>query len=712
MSASSTSSWSKGFKNIFKWNIRNQILLSGVISLIVLVCVVSYFYSFTQNELNKNSENLLDLTTKQYSENINQSLDQQSKQFGNWISDDVFGMAIEFQTTGELNNEFKNWLSADNGFHALVLIDNKGTVLESSFSSDFNASLQQGNRLSDYMNIDSKNADNVVFLESELLKKANTENSHTFLYYHPAKNMSGEIVGAFIAYSDVSEIYRLVNQCRNDLAGFNYPNSEIILVNSDNQFILTHANVPDSEKSDNSINWLQSWSNTSTNASIESITNEGKQYLACNYLVDYPSFSGDDKTSLALASIVPRNDITAKLNDILLMIIIISVVGTSLVLGYNFYNAQKISHRVSYFADLSDKFASGDVSHEIAINSKDEIGDLASAFGRLAEYMQEMAQASEKIAQGDLTIRIEAKSEKDVLGRAFAKMITSFSDVIKNITDNANEFVSSATEISATAEEMANGANEQANQINQVSSSVTEMSATISESSSNAGEVTTASESASTTAESGGQVVNETISGMQKIATVVKESAESISKLSKSANQIGEIIGVIEDIADQTNLLALNAAIEAARAGEQGRGFAVVADEVRKLAERTGKATGEISAMIQGIQRETDDAVHSMEIGFQEVDKGKELADQAGKSLNEIVKSSKQVTEMIFQIASAAEEQATTAEQIQKNIDQIASVTNETAKGAEQSADAARSLNQQAENLKGVVERFKIAKAD
>ncbi|MBD3331961.1 chemotaxis protein, partial [candidate division GN15 bacterium] len=249
---------------------------------------------------------------------------------------------------------------------------------------------------------------------------------------------------------------------------------------------------------------------------------------------------------------------------------------------------------------------------------------------------------------------------------------------------------------------------DQSNQVNQVSTAIEEMTATILQSSKNAGEAKETAEGASGTATSGGQVVNDTIQGMQRIAGVVRESAESIGKLAKSADQIGEIIGVIDDIADQTNLLALNAAIEAARAGEQGRGFAVVADEVRKLAERTGKATGEITDMIKGIQTETNDAVGSMETGIQEVDKGRELADQAGNSLTEIVNMSQRVMDMIQQIATASEEQSTAAEQISKNIEHISSVTKESASGAEQSAAAAEELSRQADGLQAMVARFRI----
>jgi methyl-accepting chemotaxis protein len=373
-----------------------------------------------------------------------------------------------------------------------------------------------------------------------------------------------------------------------------------------------------------------------------------------------------------------------------------------------FVIARGISKPVSGMADIAQEISKGDIQHVIEFDSKDEIGTLAGAFRSLIDYMKELAGAAETIAANDLRVEIEPKSERDVLGNSFKMMVENLSSVIRETTENADQLVSAATEIASASEQMSRGANDQSDQVTQVSAAVEEMTATIVESSKNAGEANEASKSSSESATTGGQVVNDTIQGMQKISEVVRESAESIAKLATSADQIGEIIGVIDEISDQTNLLALNAAIEAARAGEHGRGFAVVADEVRKLAERTGKATGEISDMVKGIQQETGAAVSSMEAGTQEVDKGRELADKAGNSLNEIVNVSQQIMDMIGQMSSASEEQSAAAEQISKNIERISTVTKETATGAEQSAAAAEQLNRQAEGLKAMVGRFQL----
>jgi methyl-accepting chemotaxis protein len=190
----------------------------------------------------------------------------------------------------------------------------------------------------------------------------------------------------------------------------------------------------------------------------------------------------------------------------------------------------------------------------------------------------------------------------------------------------------------------------------------------------------------------------------------VKELQQVVGGLSRNSEKIGNIVGVIDDVADQTNLLALNAAIEAARAGEQGRGFAVVADEVRKLAERTTASTKEIASMVKNIQEDTGKAVGSMEVSAKEVSSGVTLANQAGSSLQEIVHEAKGVQEMVQQIATAAEEQSAAAEEISSNVESIASVSKQNAAASEQTSAASQEISRLTDDLQSLVGKFKLNK--
>jgi PAS domain S-box-containing protein len=346
-----------------------------------------------------------------------------------------------------------------------------------------------------------------------------------------------------------------------------------------------------------------------------------------------------------------------------------------------------------------------------ALETVTDISDIKKMQNYLSRSTNNLLIAMDKFSTGDLTIEVEPEIESDAIGKLFIGFNKSVQN-IKNIVENVNEAVqataSASTQISSSTEEMAAGAQEQSSQTLEVAGAVEQMAKTIIETTKNSALASDAAKNAGEVAKEGGKVVSETVQGMNRISNVVKESAEIVQTLGSNSNKIGEIVQVIDDIADQTNLLALNAAIEAARAGEQGRGFAVVADEVRKLAERTTKATKEIAEMIKQIQRDTEAAVVSMRAGTSEVEKGKILADKAGQSLKQIIASADEVVDMVTQVAAASEEQSSAAEQISKNIESISSVTEESASGIQQIARAAEDLNRLTVNLQELVSHFTL----
>jgi len=331
---------------------------------------------------------------------------------------------------------------------------------------------------------------------------------------------------------------------------------------------------------------------------------------------------------------------------------------------------------------------------------------IAAPLARMLQMLKDIAEG-----EGDLTRRLDTnrRDEFGELSSWFNRFVDNIHAIVAQVSDTTLQVSSAASQLNGTAAQIATAAEEVACQSVTVATASEEMSATSNDISHNCMLASEVANRATDTARGGAHVVQETLSGMEKIAERVREAAVTVESLGARSDQIGAIVGTIEDIADQTNLLALNAAIEAARAGEQGRGFAVVADEVRALAERTTKATKEIGGMIKAIQGETSEAVGSMENGVNEVERGMASSRKSGEALEEIVNAINEVTMQVHQIATAAEEQTAVTGEISTNIHQITDVVHDTARGAHETATAASQLSGLAKNLQGMVGRFKLS---
>ena len=332
------------------------------------------------------------------------------------------------------------------------------------------------------------------------------------------------------------------------------------------------------------------------------------------------------------------------------------------------------------------------------------------AYYAVIRAVHDLSHGATAMAGGDLTVRISMSTSDELseVGESFNRMATSIQALLRSVQQTASSVSEAASEVSRSANRVSDSSSEQSQAATGMASAVQQMTASIDQISEHARTAQQVSVESGSLSEQGGRIVDGTAREMERIADTVNESARIIEQLGKHSEGISAIVNVIKEIADQTNLLALNAAIEAARAGEQGRGFAVVADEVRKLAERTTKSTTEISDMIGAIQQGTKGAVDSMKSGVMRVAEGVTLSRRAGESIAKIQQGTQEVRQSVGDISNAMSEQSLASNEIARGVEHIAQMAERNSVDVRATADTVLRLEQMASALQAEVKRFRV----
>ncbi|MBI9051703.1 MAG: MCP four helix bundle domain-containing protein [Anaerolineaceae bacterium] len=493
----------------------------------------------------------------------------------------------------------------------------------------------------------------------------------------------------------------------------------------------------------------------------------GDEGLAMNSLIDGEAHLASKELDTVMNTIIVKNESDANLvfltsnqtyRQLILTFIAFSLGATLLALLIGVWISRNISRSLSFSSSSALHLAVGDLNRHIDQSEKDkytsindESGAVAKGLRGIEQYLAKMVLIAQKLAEGDLAIEVSPYSENDELGNVFSKMIVTFRKMVSQINENAgqlsttssqlahaaNESGEAASQMAETINQISDGTTQQANSINQTVTTIDQMSnaiegvaqgaqnqnreinrtaeitanmsSSIQKVADNAKAGVDGSKKASEVAQNGSEIVKATIDAMDMIQTKVKLSALKVEEMGNRSKEIGVIVETIDDIASQTNLLALNAAIEAARAGEHGKGFAVVADEVRKLAERSSAATKEINDLVTLIQNTVTDSIVAMNEGSTEVEKGVLQANQAGASLFEILNASEQVNQQVNEIASSADDMMGLSNELTAANDSVSAIVEENTAATEQMAAGSNEITRSIENIASISEENSAA---
>jgi methyl-accepting chemotaxis protein len=414
-------------------------------------------------------------------------------------------------------------------------------------------------------------------------------------------------------------------------------------------------------------------------------------------------------TGWSVVTSIPYDELLASAQFTRNLIIVIGVISLLLASGFFYFFARSLTLPLVNVVEAAQKIAGGDLAVEVTSETRqDEIGSLARAFTLMVQSLKEKAQIAEKIAASDLTVKVTPLSDADTLGNAFATMVEKLRGQIQQIIEGVNVLASSGSEIMASVSQLTSGAAETATSVSETTTTVEEVKQTADVTNQKAKHVSELGQRTLEIARTGLKSIEDTVNGMNRIREQMDSIADMVVRLSEQSQAIGEIIATVNDIAEQSNLLAVNASIEAAKAGEQGKGFAVVAQEIRSLAAQSKQATTQVRNILFDVQKAIGSAVMATERGSKAVEEGVKLSTQAGESIDVLAESVTEATNAAIQIAASSQQQLIGMDQVVSAMENIRESSLQMASSTKQTEKAAHDLHNLGQRLQEIVKLYKV----
>ncbi len=421
------------------------------------------------------------------------------------------------------------------------------------------------------------------------------------------------------------------------------------------------------------------------------------------------AIASEPATGWSLVAAIPTDELLAPARFTRNVIVTVGIIFLILASVFFYFFARNLTQPLSILAEASQRIAGGDLAVEVASESRqDEIGSLARSFTMMIESLKDKSQVAEKIAARDLTVDAKPLSDADALGMAFSAMVVNLRGQIQEIVDGVNVLAASGSEIMASVSQLTSGAAETSTAVSETTITVEEVKQTAEVSSQKAKHVSELGKKSVEITQTGLSSIEDTIEGMTRIREQVESIADMVVRLSEQSQAIGEIIATVNDIAEQSNLLAVNASIEAAKAGEQGKGFAVVAQEIRSLAAQSKQATTQVRNILFDVQKAISSAVMATEQGSKAVEEGVRLSTRAGETIDALAESVTEATNAAIQIAASSQQQLVGMDQVVSAMGNIRDATSQMAASTKQTEKAAHDLHNLGRKLQEIVKLYKV----